>query len=61
MVYIKFEISNQKKYRLLKLLRRGHISRNSFKLYRNSLNFVIKESKRLYYSRKIAEIAGNSK
>ena len=49
-----------KKYKLLKLYHRGIISRHSFTLYRNLLNYVIKNSKVVYYQRRIHE-ANDSK
>jgi len=51
----------RKKHRLLRQLRRGRILRCSFKLYRNCLNYVLRESKRLYFSKLICERAGNSR
>jgi hypothetical protein len=50
-----------KKYKLLKLLRRGSISRNSFRSYRNMLNYTIKISKQYYYKKTILEHRHNSR
>ena len=50
-----------KKHRLLKLFHRGVISYHSFKMHRNMLKFVLKDTKRLYYWSKVNEARGNAK
>ena len=42
----------RKKYRLFNLLKRGLISRREFNIYKNTLNWVTKKIRKLYYVRK---------
>ena len=50
-----------KKYRLLRLLRRGVIGRDRFREYRNILNITIKQAKELYFYKKFMQNNGNMK